>query len=204
MEDTEGSGFVLSGKGGYYRPFTTMTVSTLSPRGYLVWARNDVYALYRPLSDGRLLRIERHVDPVPVTREERRQWNEWIEYFQARSRESGRRASYGPIPDEKPFIRHLFVDDDGRIWVAVYAPARFKPYTEAERAERRGRPSLEWNQPLVWEVFDPNGRFLGRVTLPDKTDLLAARGSVVLGSQAGEYDEEYIVRFRLEGSGIGN
>ncbi len=81
--------------------------------------------------------------------------------------------------------------------VAMYAEGRFKPYSEAERAERGDRPSLEWNQPLVWEVIDPRGQFPGRVTLPDKTSLAAARGTTVWGIQAGEYGEGHAVRFRV-------
>jgi hypothetical protein len=196
-EDEVGGGFVLAGLGGYYRPFTVMTVSTMSPHGYLVVCRNDRYALSRPLPDGRVLRIERDIERIPVRAEEKDQWNAWIDYFERRGRESGNSASYGPIPDVKPYVRHLFVDDNGRIWVAVYAEARFEPYTEAERAERGDRPSLEWNQPLVWEVFDPRGQFLGRVTLPDKTSLAAARGNTVWSVQAGEYGEGQAVRFRI-------
>ena len=196
-EDEVGGGFVLAGLGGYYRPFTVMTLSTVSPHGYLVVCRNDRYALSRSLPDGRVLRIEREVERIPIRAEEKKQWNAWIDYFKRRGRESGNNASYGPLPDVKPYVRHLFVDDDGRIWVAVYAEARFKPYTDAERAERGDRPSLEWNQPLVWEVIDPRGQFLGRVTLPDKTSLAAARGTTIWGVQAGEYGEGQAVRFRI-------
>ena len=196
-EDPIGGGFELAGKGGSYRPFTVMTVNVISPHGYLVTCRNDEYSLLRPLRDGRTLRIERDSEPIRVRPEEKRQWNAWVERFQRRSQQQGRQGSYGPIPDVKPFVRHLFVDDDARIWVAVYAEARFTPYSEAERAERGDRPSLEWNQPLVWEVFHPRGQFLGRVTLPDKTSLLAARGTTVWGSQSGAYDEDYVVRFRI-------
>jgi hypothetical protein len=196
-EDRVGGGFVLAGLGGYYRPFTVMTVSTMSPHGYLVVCRNDRYALSRPLPDGRVLRIEREVGRIPIRAEEKAQWNAWIDYFKRRGQESGNTTSYGPIPDVKPYVRHLFVDDDGRIWVAVYAEARFRPYTDAERAERGERPSLEWNQPLVWEVIDPRGHLLGRVTLPDKTSLAAARGTTVWGVQAGEYGEGQAVRFRI-------
>jgi hypothetical protein len=193
-----GGGFVLAGRGGYYRPFTVMTLSAMSPHGYLVVCRNDVYALHRPLPDGRILRIERDAQPVLVGPEERAQWNASLEWFRGRSRESGTRSDFGSIPNVKPYVRHLFVDDDGRIWVAVYAEARYKPYTEAQKAERGDRPSLEWNQPLVWEVFDPRGQFLGRVTLPDKTSLVAARGNTLWGVQSGEYNEDYAVRFRIQ------
>lgn len=201
-EDEVGGGFVLSGKGGYFRPFSVMTVSTLSPHGYQVWARNDAYAVYRPLPDGRILKIQRTADPVRVKPDERAQWEAWVDYFAGTARERGMDSEYGPIPDEKPFIRHLFVDDDGRIWVARYAEAHYRPYSQEERAERGDRPSFEWRQPLVWDVFTPAGRFLGQVTLPFGTSLLAARGTTVWGSQSGDFDEEYVVRFRITGSGV--
>ena len=200
-EDQVGGGFVISGKGGYFRPFSVMTVTALSPRGYLVTARNDEYAVHRPLPDGRVVRIEHHAQSIPVGPEEGRQWEEWVQHFERRSADAGQPREFGPIPDTKPFIRHLFVDDDARIWVAVYAEARFTPYSETEKAERGDRPSLEWNQPLDWDVFDPKGRFLGRITLPDKTSLMAARGTTVWGSQAGAFDEEYVVRFRIQSPG---
>jgi hypothetical protein len=197
--DEVGGGFVLSGKGGYYRPFTIMTLSTVSPHGYLLTVRNDQYAIHRPLPDGRVLRIERDAEPVPVKPEEKAQWEDWLDYSEVVAEDMGEQnRKLGPIPDTKPLIRDLMTDDDGRIWVAVYAEARFKPYSDAERAERGDRPSLEWNQPLAWEVLDGGGRFLGRLTLPDKTSLLAARGTTVWGSQVGTYGEEYVVRFKIE------
>lgn len=196
--DEDGGGFTITGHGGPYQPFTVMTLSTVSPHGYLLTVRNDRYAMHRPLQDGRILRIERDAEPVPVKREEKAQWEDWLDHFAGAAEEMPGHHKLGPIPDTKPLIRNLMVDDDGRIWVAVYAEARFKPYSDAERAERGDRPSLEWNQPLAWEVFDAGGRFLGRLTLPDRTSLLAARGTTVWGSQAGTYGEEYVVRFRIE------
>lgn len=194
-EDKVGPGYVLAGRGGYFRPFTVMTVSTMSPHGYLVTARNDAYALHRPLQDGRILRIERSVEPVPVLPEERRQWEAISDYFEERP--SVERGAYPSIPDVKPVIRHLFADMEGRIWVARYAQAEHRPHTPEEKAERGNRPDFEWRQPLVWEVFSPGGSFLGRVTLPPRTTLVAARGDLVWGVQWGEFREDYVVRLRI-------
>lgn len=202
MENEEGGGFVLAGTIRNHRPFSVMTVSAVSPHGYQVWARNDEYALFRPLSDGRLLRIERDAERVPLKRDEKRQWEEWVDYVRETSRRDGIDEEYGPIPDEKPFIRHLFVDDDARIWVGRYAEAEYRPYTEEEREERGDRPGFEWRQTPVWDVISPEGQFLAQLLLPPATDLAAARGSTVWGVQVGEYDEEYVVRLRITGSGI--
>jgi hypothetical protein len=200
-EESVGGGFVLAGKGGYYRPFTVMTLSTVSSHGYLLTARNDEYAVHRPLPDGRILRIGRDAERVAVKPAEKAQWEAWADRFrQNGGAVGGLNSKIGSIPGTKPYIRHLMADDDGRVWVATYAEAIFKPYSEAERARHGDRPGMEWNQPLVWEVFEPRGQFLGRLTLPDKTSLLAARGTTVWGSQAGAYGEEYLVRFRIRPS----
>ena len=195
-EEKEGPGFQIIGKGGFYRPFNVMNVSAISPEGYLVTARNDEYALHRPLPDGRILRIERGAEPLTLLPEEKKQWDAWVEEVNENHRRLGEPETPS-VSGKKPLIRKLFVDDDARIWVAVYAEARFVPYSPEEKAERGDRPGLEWNQPLDWEVFDPRGTFLGRITLPDGTSLVAARGNTVWGVQEGFYDEEYVVRFRL-------
>lgn len=197
MDESDGPSYVLSGRGGYFRPFTTMTVSTMSPHGYLVQARNDRYAVTRPLPDGRTLRIERTAEVLPVTRAERAEWEAWSAFFDQRDDGRAKRKN-PPIPTRKPFIRHLFVDGEGRIWVARYAKAEHRPYTPAQRAERGERPDFEWRQPLVWDVLTPRGAFLGTVTFPPSTSLAAARGNRVWGIQSGELGEDYVVRFRIQ------
>lgn len=194
--DQVGGSWVISGYGGYFKPFTIETISAVSPHGYLIFARNDEYAIHRRLDDGRLLRIERVVPQVALLPEEKAQWEEWVSYWE----EQGRDGPFGPIPDEKPFIRDLFVDGEGRIWVGRYATAVHRPYTPQKRAERleSGVPPFTWRQPLLWDVLDPRGAHLGTVTLPFNTTLAAARGRVIWGIQGGEFREPYVVRFRIQ------
>jgi hypothetical protein len=185
---------------GYRRPFPIQTLSTISPAGYLVWGRTDGYAIYRPLSDGRVLRIERAFDPVPIEGPERRQWEAYSDRFERQSRAGGRSFDRPTIPDRKPPFRWLFGDEDGRIWVNVYAPAREAELTAEYIAEREadGRPLYRWRERPEWEVFHPSGRFLGRVTMPKDTYPFEVRGNLILATRRGEFDEGYVVVLRLE------
>ena len=61
----------------------------------------------------------------------------------------------GPeVPSTKPWFRGLYVGADGRIWV------------------RRSQPGIrdaagEWTEPTLFDVYEPDGRFLGEARGPD-------------------------------------
>ena len=50
-----------------------------------------------------------------------------------------------------------------------------------------------------WEVFDPEGRYLGVVTMPQRFSPLLFRGDNIYGVILGEFDESYVVRLRVAG-----
>lgn len=49
------------------------------------------------------------------------------------------------------------------------------------------------------DVIDPRGTFLGTVTLPHRAENLFARGPRVWTKEFGDFDEQYVVRYRIEG-----
>lgn len=190
---------------GAMAAFGTHTMTAVSPAGYLVTARNDEYAVHRPLRDGRVVRIERSWDPVPVDADERRQFQANVEHMVPIW--EGRYDFSTEVADTKPPFWALWVDDDARIWVARHVEARHRPETDAERSERerlaeiRGSmpPPMEWWEPVTLDVFEPNGRFLGTVELasPDSRPVRAS-GRTLWTVERGEFDEEYVVRWRIE------
>ncbi|HSM59847.1 MAG TPA: 6-bladed beta-propeller [Longimicrobiales bacterium] len=197
--DTEGRPLVVLTPSGPRKPFTIETTSALSPFGYQVTGRTDTYAIWRPLSDGRVLRIERPVRSVPVGREERQQWEAILDFMQSVSRAGS--AAFLPIPAEKPVFRELWVDESGRIWVSRYVPANHVALSREELEEREGRPALEWIEPPVWDVWDPRGSFLGTLTLQRGAFPAAARGSEVWVVEHGSFGESYFVRYRVNAGG---
>lgn len=199
--DPVGPRYVLAGRGGYYRPFVTMTVDAIGPDGSHYWARNDEYVIHRVRPDGEESVLTRGVDPIEVSAEEREEWTARSESFAERSPEN--RSDYFPIPEVKPFLRELAVDLDGRLWVSRYTEAAHMPYSPEYQQEResQGLPSYNWRDTLTWDVFSDAGELLGVVTFPFRTSFVTATGDQVWGIQAGEYREDYVVRWRIESVG---
>lgn len=188
-EEREGPYFSMGGRS----PFTVRTLNWMSPFGYLVWGRNDEYAINCELGDGRIRQIRRNFDQLPVLNPEWQQWVAISRYFR-RPRE-GRRSR---IPRVKPVYRYLWVDMQGRIWVDRYVTAYRHEYTPEDLEDRpKDQPLYEWRELESYDVLNPEGVFLGQVQLPENTTLLNARDNLIWAVQRGEYDEQYVIRYRI-------
>ena len=196
--DLEG---VLAGSrtvAGLRPAFRGETVSIPSPLGYFVEGRTTQYriTLNRPDARGGAVEIEREYETVPLLAEERAVWGEIADLFDERMG-----MDSPPLPREKPVFRDLHVDAEGRVWVERYVLAERKPGYVAQASVEAGWPALEWHEDAVFDLFTPAGGFLGRVRLPDRAELMYARGPWVWCITRGEFDEEYVVRYRLRGTG---
>ncbi len=182
-------------------PFTPSTMFTFSPHGHMVGAvsteyRVDLYRVGEPV-----LRIEREWDPVPVSSGERDEQERRITE-NLRRQYPGWRWNGPPIPDTKPPFRDVFAGEDGRIWVLLSQPGE-PTMTEAEAREeeaRSGRPVMRFREPPVFDVFEPDGTYLGPVRAP--TDLTmspepVARGDTIWAVTRDALDVPAIVRFRI-------
>lgn len=178
--------------GGSLGAFKIETSTVPSPLGYFITGRNSEYALHRPLRGGRVVRIERPVDPVPVHPDERRQ-------LSAYSAEVDRRMGYTSedVPESKPPWRSLFVDTDGRIWVSRYTKAVQQPGYESRAFQNGGLPNVDWLEPVLFDVIDPRGLLVGAVKLPAGSEIAFSRGDHVWVIERGSFDEQYVVRYRM-------
>jgi hypothetical protein len=171
--------------------FRTETFTRPSPHGYLVSGRNSRYSILRPLADGRVLRIERTPAPERLSGEERDQWQAYMVAW-----DRSRRTSSPPLPREKPPWKQLDVDSEGRIWVLRYSEAEHYPEYVGPAVEG-GWPNVNWLEPVRHDILDPRGAYLGSVTFPHHAQLMDARGDLVWVLERGEFDEFYIVRYRM-------
>lgn len=192
-----GRPLVVMTQGGRRRPFTVETRAALSPYGYQVAGRTDRYAVWRPLRDGRVLRIELSAQAVRVGADERQQWEAVLRFMESASRPGA--ESFRPLPSTKPVFRELWVDDSGRIWVLRYVEAVHVPMSPEERRRREGRPAIEWLEPPVWDVLDERGAFVGTVSLPMHAIPVAAKDATVWLIERGTFGEGYLVRYRVAG-----
>jgi hypothetical protein len=179
-------------------PFFPRELWTVSHMGYFVAGVSTSYAftLDRP---GSPLRVERVVEPVPVAPAEGRQ-------ARARVTASLRRTAPGwtwdgpDVPTQKPAYQALHVGTDGRVWVQTTEAAVERPNEDHDPNDPGSFPT-RWEEPIAFDVFEPDGRYLGRVEIPDG---FAAFPEPVFGTDhvlavmRDELDVERVVRFRIE------
>ena len=195
-------------------PFAPTAQWTIGPDARFVYGRSDAYAIFRQLPDGKVLRIERETDPVPVSAAEREE-REASATWNMRRTDPAWRWNGPPIPDAKPYFTQIRVAQDGRVWVRLSQPGELDPDADTTRAASPGvtsagagaapsggdaRPVLRYREPQVWDVFSPEGRFLGQVQFPHDFTLFALRGDHVWGVQRDELDVQSIVRMRVDPS----
>ncbi|HUF52112.1 MAG TPA: hypothetical protein VMN60_14905 [Longimicrobiales bacterium] len=183
-------------------PYTPQSIWTLSPRGYFVAATSDRYAidLHIPQQDAGPLHagawrpgnpitsIRRSVERVRIAEAERGA-------LQRRTLETLRRcnasaqASSVIIPRVKPFFQSVQVAAEGTLWVWVHSPSM----ATASTPENDSRSSADMVGALAADVFEPHGRYLGRVIAPAESWIVAIRGRRAWGVYR---DDEGVLRLR--------
>ncbi len=183
-------------------PFTADDAWTFSPLGYMVGGVATDYRVNLYRTDEPVLRIERDWTPVPVNPEEGEEQERRIrENFSRRF--PGWRWNGPPIPETKPAFVGLFVGLDGRVWVQVSAESYPTMSVEEAREEERrtDRPQMRYRQRVAFDVFEPDGRYLGHVMTPDgfttSPDPVFS-GDHVWAVTTGELDMPTVVRYRIE------
>lgn len=170
-------------------PFADQTVFSLLPRGGLATARTTRYRVDVVPAAGPRFSIERNAQPIPVDGEEREEWEAMMAMGPPRPREV--------IPRQKPFIRDLLADSDGRIWVSLYTVATRRAMPPRPGVAERA-PTLSHWEHNAYEVFDPRGRFLGRVDLAPFSKLVAVSGDRIWVAEELEDGGFALVRYRLQ------
>lgn len=179
-------------------PFTPAEEWGWHPDGYFIHGVSDHYS-FTLLREGEPLRIEREAPPVPVAAGEG---------AEARARVTRNMRGMAPdwrwngpdVPETKPAFRSLYAGEDGRIWVLRHGPGveaddpDHDP-TDPDSVEER------WSEPVLFDVFDPDGTFLGTVHAPDAFSPYPTpvfRGDRVWAVTRDELDVQRVVRFRIQ------
>jgi sugar lactone lactonase YvrE len=158
-------------------PFTGRQVWALDPEGG-VWVANTAqYRIERHTfsGGGRRTVVEREVGPVPVSREDR---DRILESFSNFTRQGGR-IDASRIPRVHPPLAGFLFDDAGRMWVM---------------------PMTGRGEPRVLDVFEADGRYLGRVALPGpyRSTPKAIRGNRMAVVVRDEDDVPSLTVMRIE------
>lgn len=121
----------------------------------------------------------RKADPLPVTARER-----GVDAEAPRALADAVRNA--PLPDSPAAFGRLLWGVHGRLWVQRDRPS---PLDNADALY--GPPGARW------DLFDADGRYLGEVEAPPHARLQAAAGDTVWAFEIGEFDEAWVVAYRL-------
>lgn len=157
-------------------PYQGFLVWRIAPMG-TIWAMvTDEYRLFELDTAGDTLRtITRRFTPIPVTAADRERAREDMKWFT----DQGGRIDMSMLPSSKPPTRGFFFDDERHIWV--------ERTTDGDDAHP------------VFDLFDPEGRYLGAIRLPFAlAGVPVVRDRRLYAVTRDELDVPYIVRARID------
>ncbi len=179
-------------------PFGPSENDALSPRGYFIHGINTDYTLTLLKPEGPL-RIDKVHEPVPVTAGERNE-EEARAIRNMRGTDPNWKWNGPPIPHVKPPYQRFYAGEDGTVWVRVSQPGVRREDPDYDPTDPDAVPD-EWHEPILFDVFDEEGRYLGAVRAPEGfsayPEPLFTR-EWVLGTVRDEYDVQRVVKFRVE------
>lgn len=174
-------------------PLATEKVWAFHPCGMVVGVnRSYEFEIRHP--DGSVTRVVRDYEPVELSKDEweaheaRRRWEIAREGLSAQHAEA--------TPHVKPAYQSFRVDQDCRIWVRKYMPA--VPRRAEDPATSAAPPAFPFDEPVAFDVFEPDGDYLGAVVVPPRTTIHWFGSDLLYGIRRGASDEQYVVRLRLK------
>lgn len=180
--------------------FMPNNFSDITPDGGIVAANSGTYAIEirKPDDAGNetVIRIDRAYEPIRMAPAERAAHQAFWDFLYARNAEFLTNDSQ-PIPAVKPAFSELFVDADGRIWVQLYTEGVYTGPEEPVPPAEGEAPPVDWEEPIRYEVFSPNGDYLGRVSADDGAVVEYVRGDQAWGTKFEE-GKQFVVRWRLD------
>jgi 6-bladed beta-propeller len=183
-------------------PFSPTEEWTLSPLGYFVGGVGTRYAIELQKPEG-TLRIERVREPVPVDADEKSNAED-VAIDNMQGMVPGWRWNGPSIPDSKPPFVDLLAAADGRIWVRLSEPGERIPADELNTPQKGpdGKPRAQklWREPVAFDVYEPDGRYVGLVMSPRGFSMHPApviRGDTVWAIVRDELDVQRLTRLRV-------
>lgn len=178
-------------------PLTPSHHWALHPNGHFVTGISSDYQIDLGLDTG-VLRMERAFVPVAVSPEERSYHRDDVTRSM-RVTQPDWRWNGPPIPSTRPPFRGLAAGRDGRIWVTVSTEAR-PVESEFHDPQNPNSDPILWRSPLRYDVFEPDGTYLGTVVPPE--GFSGARRPVFDGDHVwavaqDELGVERVVRYRI-------
>lgn len=166
-------------------PYTPTPLWQLDGEANLWFAMSDEYRVVQIGPNGDTLRVvERDVSPQEVSTEERDAAIRGLQSFAER----GGRVDPSEIPTKKPLLRLFVVDDEGYVWIQSVT-------TEKRPISIASEPGVR----SVFDVFDPEGRFVAHAAVEVPGQLMKIRGGALYLVTTDEHRVPYVVRSLIDG-----
>ena len=188
-------------------PFTPQPITTLRVFGDFVTGYPNRYAFEVVAAGKPVTSVRRpNIAPQPVTSAERSAERTRIETMLRRTNPSW--SWNGPeIPGTKPHYAGITTGLDGRIWVAVVAEARRAGSINTPGGAGIGggnaprpQPTPEVKRdehPALYDVFEPDGSYVGQVRVPVRVSTVLRRGDQVWAIAYDDDDVSTVKRYRI-------
>lgn len=177
-------------------PYGRYPSFALTAAGDIMTATGEKYEIDVP-NGGKTVKIQRAFTPVRVPAEERAEWKALIE---ANFRQLQPDWSWPStaIPSVKPAFQSFMGGLDGRVWVSLNVESeRFTPEPPATR-EANALPPITYRSALQkWDVFEPDGRYIGTVSAPNNVRPRAMRGNFAWGIATDDDDVPTLVKLKI-------
>ncbi|MEX0692204.1 MAG: 6-bladed beta-propeller [Gemmatimonadales bacterium] len=170
------------------------------PTGGLLYGVNSNYRIELRDTTGQVTQIiTKHFTAQPVTEDHANRMRDAV--IEIAVRQAGR-----PLPPQAlqmmranmnfaanyPVMGFVTPGPDGSTWVQLVRSVADLNEGELENFNIQ----MDLAAPR-WDVFDSQGRYLGRVEMPGRIQVLAIDGDVFYGVMRDELDVQYVVRLRL-------
>lgn len=189
------------GRASYSVPFSPSERWSATRDGRFLFGTTDTYRIDRSDAGGNVLRIERSVQPVPVWPDESAQARQRMIRAIRSANDPSWRWSGPDLPSIKPAWWNIIPGMDHSLWVIRSTPAVEEPNPEWDSQKPDEGFPTRWVEPVVADVFDEEGRYLGPVRIPPEVRLFPLPVVTVDRMWAAAVHEmgyPQVVRYRLE------
>lgn len=189
-------------------PFAPRRFVAVSPLGFLVAGFPSRYAFEIHQQGRAVVSVQRDVKSEPVSRSERTEGRQRVEE-RMRQTDPGWTWNGPDIPENKPLYHGLHVGLDGRIWILLTPDVRpeiggISGSSGVGPGVRRPPGSTadqDPPKPTLYDVFEPDGSYLGQVQVPAGVSAAVRQGDRVWGVAIGDDDVPRLKRYRIAWKG---
>ncbi len=189
----KGQSFQISGGAPSFRIFEPEPIWDLAGQDRVAYGMNDVYRI-EIREDGSLQRVvTRPVQAVEVTEGEERRIRDMTREMMASTGAPPQAVEQilgqMEFADSYPVFAQVILSEDGTLWVQRIRTSRDVP------------EGVEWSAQDLgsneWDVFDPEGRFLGVLEFPLRFQPLRQIDGVMWGLERDDFDVQSVVGYRV-------